>query len=69
MRKSELLRALQSEIRRHDFSTFVLDGITVPGCSSCRQRLNNMQNFIEHICAVLPPLLDKLSTQRTDSTS
>jgi hypothetical protein len=33
MKKSELLRALQNEIRRHDFSTFLTEkGVVVPGC-------------------------------------
>jgi hypothetical protein len=41
MKKSDLLRALQSEIRRHDFSTFLTEepsmanggpGVVVPGC-------------------------------------
>lgn len=51
MRKSDLLRALQTEIRRHAFSHFTEAGVTVPGCSACRKRLNTMSNF----------LLDKLS--------
>lgn len=41
MKKADLLRALQSEIRRHDFSTFLDEnpstaqggpGVVVPGC-------------------------------------
>jgi hypothetical protein len=79
MRKSDLLRALQTEIGRHDFSTF-LDaqpsmankgpGIVTPGCPACRQRINTMSQFIRHINEdVLPPLLDKPSTETTDKES
>jgi hypothetical protein len=44
MTKSELLQALQSEIRRHDFSTFLTEtpsmanggpGVVLPGCPPC----------------------------------
>jgi hypothetical protein len=71
MLKSELLRALQTEIRRHDFSTFLTEkrsmanggpGVVVPGCPACRKRLFTMANFMDHIADdVLPAALDKLS--------
>jgi hypothetical protein len=77
MRKSELLRALQVEIGRHDFSTFLNaepsfasggPGIVVPGCPACKKRINTMSQFIRHINEdVLPTLLDKLSTQTSDN--
>ena len=47
MNKQELLRALQVEIRRHGFDTFVDEppsvaqggrGVVVPGCPTCRKR-------------------------------
>ncbi len=63
MKKSELLRALQTEIRRHDFSYFSEGTVTVPGCSTCKKRIQTMHMFTEHLCVdVLPPLLDRLST-------
>jgi len=47
MKKTELLRALQAEIRRHSFDTFVDESpsvaqggkgvVVVPGCSACRK--------------------------------
>jgi hypothetical protein len=52
MRKSELLRAIQQEIRRHDFSNFVDNppsapqrgkGVVVPGhifCKLCEMELH-----------------------------
>jgi hypothetical protein len=58
MKKSELLRALQSEIRRHDFSTFLTEtpsmadggpGVVVPGCPACRKRINTMAQFLDHL--------------------
>jgi hypothetical protein len=45
MQKSALLRALQAEIRRHTFDTFLTEepsmanggpGVVVPGCPACR---------------------------------
>ncbi len=73
MKQSELLRALQAEIRRHAFDTFVDappsiaqggNGVVTPGYPACRKRLFTMQTFMDHICNdVLPPLVDKLSTE------
>jgi hypothetical protein len=72
MKKTELLRALHSEIRQHDFSHFVDEppsmaqggkGIVVPGCLACKKRINTMPQFLDHLADdVLPPLLDKLSS-------
>src|SRR5258707_10972322 len=58
MQKSELLRALQQEIRRHDFNYFVDQppsvaqggkGVVVPGCPICRKRINTMNQFLDHL--------------------
>lgn len=72
MLKSDLLRALQTEIRRHTFDTFVDTppsiaqggtGTVTLGCPACRKRLFTMQNFMDHLADdVLPGLLDKLSS-------
>ena len=69
MKKTELLHALQSEIRRHDFSTFVENppalaqggnGVVVPGCPACRKRINTMAQFLDHLADdVLPGLLKR----------
>jgi hypothetical protein len=66
VKKRELLRALQSEIQRHDLSTFPIrvdnGNIVTPGCPTCRKSLHTIDNFIDHINHdVLPPLLDRLS--------
>lgn len=71
MKKSELLQALQIEIRRHSFDTFIDEppsvaqggkGCVVPGCPACRKRLFTMQNFMDHLAEdVLPGLLDRLA--------
>ena len=73
MKKTELLRALQTEIRRHDFSTFLDEtpsmadggkGVVVPGCPECRKRLFTMANFMDHLADdVLPGLIDRLSSE------
>jgi hypothetical protein len=58
MKKSELIAAIQKEILRHEFSTFVDEppvaskggkGVVVPGCSVCRRRANTISDFLEHI--------------------
>ncbi len=71
MLKSELLAALQQEIRRHDFSTFVDappsvaqggNGLVVPGCPQCKKRLNTHSQFLDQLAndalVVLPADLD-----------
>jgi hypothetical protein len=76
MLKSELLRAIQQEIHRHDFSHFVENppsvaqggkGVVVPGCPVCRKRLNTMNQFLDHLAYdALPPLLNRLSSEKVE---
>jgi hypothetical protein len=71
MLKSELLRAVQQEIRRHDFSNFVDNppsvaqggkGVVVPGCPAGKKRINTMSQFLDHLAQdAMPALLDRLS--------
>jgi hypothetical protein len=71
VQKSTLLRALQEEIRRHNFDCFVDEppsiaeggrGVIVPGCSTCRKRFNTRSQFLDHLADdVLPPLLERLA--------
>ena len=64
MKKSELLRALQTEIQRHNLSTFMSEKhkIVQTGCSTCQKHFGTVEQFKFHITEdVLPPLLDKLS--------
>ena len=75
MQKSVLLRELQKEIRHHDLSTFVDDppsavqgskGVTVPGCSCCRERFGTIAQFLDHLTSdVLPAVINKLSADKT----
>ena len=72
VKKSELLRALESEIRRHSFDYFAENpaamadaehGVVVPGCLTCRKRINTMAQFLDHLADdVLPDLINKLSS-------
>jgi hypothetical protein len=72
MKKSELYRALRSELHRHDFSTFVDEppsvakggnGVVVPGCPMCKKRFGTTPQFLDHLTDdVLPAVLDRLST-------
>ena len=66
-----LVAAIQREILRHEFSTFVDEppvssqggkGVVVPGCSVCRRRANTITEFLAHIAQeAIPPLIDRLS--------
>jgi hypothetical protein len=66
MKKSDLLRALQTEIQKHNLSTFMSDEhkIVQTGCSLCERHFGTVEQFKRHLSEdVLPPLLDKLSTE------
>jgi hypothetical protein len=73
MQKSALLAASQREIHNHDLTHFVDDppsiaqggrGVVITGCSRCRKRFGTVSQFIDHLALdVLPPLIDKLSTE------
>ena len=75
MQKSILLRALQQEIRRHDFSCFVDQppsvaqggrGVVVPGCPACMKRINTMNQFLDHLAEdAMPALIESLSEVKT----
>jgi hypothetical protein len=61
--KSELLKALQTEISCHDLDTFVRDGVTVPGCPACRKQFNTVSQYNTHLTEdVLPNLINGLSS-------
>ncbi len=66
MKKSDLLRALQKEILRHDFNYFVDQppsvaqggkGVVVPGCPACKKRINTMNQFLDHLAEDAMPAL------------
>jgi len=71
MKKSELIAAIQKEILRHDFGTFVDNppsvaqggrGVVVPGCATCNKRANTTTQFLEHIAKdAIPRSIEKLS--------
>lgn len=73
MQKCALLAALRQEIQRHDFTNFVDEppsiaaggkGVVVTGCPACKKRFQTTSQFIDHLTDdVLPPLLDKLSSE------
>ena len=73
MLKSELLRAIQQEIQRHDFSHFVDNppsvaqggkGVVVRGCPACKKRINTMSQFLDHLADdAMPALLDRLRSK------
>lgn len=67
MDKQELLRALQRELLRHQFDTFVDEppsiaqggrGVVCPGCVTCRKKIFTMPQFMEHLAYdVLPKII------------
>jgi hypothetical protein len=66
MNNSELLNAVQTEIRRHALDVFVQSppGAYVRGCPACKKQLNTPRDLVEHIAAdVLPSLIEKMSGQ------
>ena len=73
MRKSELIAAIQREILRHDFGTFVENppsvarggrGVVVPGCTICTKRANTTTQFLEHIAKdAIPRSIEGLSRE------
>jgi hypothetical protein len=66
MKKSDLLRARQTEIQKHHLSTFMSTKhkIVQTGCSTCQKHFGTVEQFKRHITEdVLPPLLDKLSRE------
>ncbi len=73
MKKSDLLRALQKEILRHDFDCFVDEppsvaqggrGVVVPGCPTCKKRIQTMNQFLHHLADdAMPALIEKLSAE------
>ena len=77
MLKSELLRAIQQEIQRHDWTHFVDEppsiarggrGVVVPGCPVCGKRINTMSNFLDHLANdAMPALFAKLGSKPPES--
>jgi hypothetical protein len=49
MLESEFLRAIQSEIRKHDLNTFKNESVTVPGCPACRKTLYTVSQYNDHL--------------------
>ena len=67
MKRVELLRAIQNEIRRHNLSTSMSKEhkIVQTGCALCERHFGTVEQFKGHLCEdVLPPLLDRLSSER-----
>jgi hypothetical protein len=55
MKKSDLLRALQTEIQKHNLSTYSMDEkdkIVMTGCSFCRKHFGTVEQFKRHPGAV-----------------
>ena len=63
---SDFLHAIQNEIQRHNLSTFMSKEhkIVQTGCSVCEHRFGTVEQFKRHPSEdVLPPLLDRLSSE------
>jgi nucleoside recognition membrane protein YjiH len=67
MKKSELLRALQTEIQKHNLSTYMSKEhkIVQTGCSFCKKHFGTVEQFKRHLTdEVLPALIDKISVEQ-----
>jgi hypothetical protein len=78
VKKSELLKALQQAILRHDFDCFVGDppsiaqggkGVVVPGCPTCKKRINTMNQFLHDLAEDAMPALSGPKTPPTSEVS
>jgi hypothetical protein len=79
MKKSDLYRALRTELHRHDFSHFVDEppsialggkGVVVSGCPACKKKFGTMPQFLDHLTDdVLPAVLDRLSAEKVGGAS
>jgi hypothetical protein len=73
MKAEELIRALQTEIQRHTFDTFVdkppaiaqgSKGVVISGCPACKKQFQSMNQFTRHLSEdVIPPLIRRLSSE------
>jgi hypothetical protein len=70
MDREQILTALQHELQRHSFDTFVDHppsiaqggrGVVVPGCPACKKRFQTSNQFMEHLTAdVLPQIVKRV---------
>jgi uncharacterized protein YfaQ (DUF2300 family) len=66
-----LIAAIQSELRRHTWDTFVDQppaiaqggkGVVVVGCPACQKKLYTVSQFVEHLSRdVIPGVVSNLS--------
>jgi hypothetical protein len=73
-----LIAAIQSELRRHSWDTFVDqppsiahggEGIVVVGCPACRKKLYTVSQFIEHLARDVIPKVIQSELPSTDKTA
>jgi uncharacterized protein YfaQ (DUF2300 family) len=67
-----LIAAIQSELRRHTWDTFVDQppviaqggkGVVVPGCPACQKKLYTVSQFVEHLALdVIPGVVGAMIT-------
>jgi len=68
MDASALIAAIQSELRRHTWDTFVDPppaiadggkGVVVPGCPACGKKIYTVSQFVEHLSRdVIPKVIE-----------
>jgi hypothetical protein len=61
MLKSNLIAAIQFEIRKHVYGTLMEDGLVFPVCETSKKKLFTQGQFADHICEVIPGLFDRIS--------
>jgi hypothetical protein len=74
MSADEIINAVQTELRRHNFDTFVDNppsvarggrGHVVSGCLACKKRMQSLNQFMAHLSDdVLPDTIRKAITEQ-----
>ena len=70
MDKAKILHEAQTELQRHVWGTYIDkgvsvalggDGILVPGCEACRERITTNSQYLRHLAEdVLPGILERV---------
>jgi hypothetical protein len=66
MDKAKILAAAKAEMCRHTWETFIDsppsvaqggNGVVIPGCSTCRKRINTEAQFLRHLADDVLPII------------
>jgi hypothetical protein len=64
MSADEIIKAVQTELQRHTFDTFVSNppsiaqggrGVVVTGCPACKKQMQSLNQFMSHVIEEVIP--------------